>query len=1017
MLKKRSIIFLSLLILGILLLSSCFLKPPVTEGILKGQVIVPEGTLQAKDLTGQALPDATVNIIDPVTGAIIATTVTDADGYYQVFVPAGGPYLLQVVKDEVVILQITPQVEVGIEYDLGTADCNTTAVALIALAMMDAGADLADINLADIAADPNFDDVLSNVTSIIEAGGDPTESAVIEQAVEDFLSPPAPAPPALSSAKEINSYKFEEVANAALSSDVIGTVDFGAHTVALTVPYGTNLTALVATFELSASAAAKIGSTEQVSGTTANDFTSPVTYTVTAEDSSTQDWVVTVTVAIGPLHHFNITGYPATVIAGVTFASDVVVTAYDADNNVKTDYTGEVYFTSIDGSAALPYTLGSKYTFTAGDNGVHTFSGEGFILKTAGLQNITLTDGTVSVGSSTITVNPAVADYFKVTGTASMTAGSSNTITITAYDQYDNVATGYSGDKTLTFSGASSSSGPVTSPTCSNKSSADINFASDTVITFTDGVGTSTMKLYKAETAHVKATEGSIATSDSNDLDVDVSAGSLNYVKVEDTAGGAGSEVTTHSMTADETFIVYAAGYDAYGNYKNDQSVNWTGTGVCDSKLSPVSGTFTTFTPTGEGTGAITADHATVTDDTTGTITVWNLIVTYNGNGNTSGTAPIDSNNPHASGEEVTVLDKGNLVKTGYTFVGWNTQADGSGTDRAVGSTFILGASNVTLYAKWTINTYTVTFDSKGGTAVVSQTVDHGGKATEPTEPTRTGYTFGGWYKESGCTNVWDFTTDTVTADVTLYAKWTINTYTVIYNGNGNTGGTVPVDSSSPYEYGATVTVLDNTGTLVRTDYTFDGWNTQADGNGTGRAVGSTFILGASNVTLYAKWTSLTTYSLRDIGPAGGLIFYINPNYLTDGWQYLEAAPSDQIEDTQWGCYGTLITGADGTAVGTGEQNTIDIENGCATAGTAADICANLNLGGYSDWFLPSKDELNLMYTNLKLELVGDFYSTIYWSSSEASANSAWYQHFMDGKPFSYEKKYGYGNVRAARAF
>jgi hypothetical protein len=110
-----------------------------------------------------------VNIIDPVTGDIIATTVTDANGYYQVFVPAGGPYLLQVVKDGVVILQITPQVEVGIEYDLGTADCSTTAVALIALAMMDAGANLADINLADIAADPNFDDVLSSVTSIIEA--------------------------------------------------------------------------------------------------------------------------------------------------------------------------------------------------------------------------------------------------------------------------------------------------------------------------------------------------------------------------------------------------------------------------------------------------------------------------------------------------------------------------------------------------------------------------------------------------------------------------------------------------------------------------------------------------------------------------------------------------------------------------------------------------------------------------------------------------------------------------------
>ena len=63
MLKKRNLIFLSLLILGVLLITSCLPKPPVTEGILKGQVMVPEGTLQTKDLTGQALPDATINII------------------------------------------------------------------------------------------------------------------------------------------------------------------------------------------------------------------------------------------------------------------------------------------------------------------------------------------------------------------------------------------------------------------------------------------------------------------------------------------------------------------------------------------------------------------------------------------------------------------------------------------------------------------------------------------------------------------------------------------------------------------------------------------------------------------------------------------------------------------------------------------------------------------------------------------------------------------------------------------
>jgi len=195
MLKKRNLLFLSLLIMSVLLLSSCFSNPPATEGILKGQVMVPEGTIQAKDLTGQALPDATVNIIDLETGAIIATAVTDANGYYQVSVPAGGPYLLEAVKNEVKVQQITPTVEVNTEYDLGTADCMTTAAALIAQAMMDAGDNPADIDCAAIIADPNFDDVSNIVCDTIKDGGDPTASADVEQAVEDFLNPaPAPAP-------------------------------------------------------------------------------------------------------------------------------------------------------------------------------------------------------------------------------------------------------------------------------------------------------------------------------------------------------------------------------------------------------------------------------------------------------------------------------------------------------------------------------------------------------------------------------------------------------------------------------------------------------------------------------------------------------------------------------------------------------------------------------------------------------------------------------------------------------
>jgi uncharacterized repeat protein (TIGR02543 family) len=129
----------------------------------------------------------------------------------------------------------------------------------------------------------------------------------------------------------------------------------------------------------------------------------------------------------------------------------------------------------------------------------------------------------------------------------------------------------------------------------------------------------------------------------------------------------------------------------------------------------------------------------------------------------------------------------------------------------------------------------------------------------------RTGSTFAGWNTASngGGTSYNSGATFTVgTANVVLYAQWTLNpTYTVTYNGNGNTGGTVPTDANN-YQQDVTVTVLDNTGSLTKTDYTFAGWNTAANGSGTSYNAGATFPMGTSNVILYAQWTSNPTYTV-----------------------------------------------------------------------------------------------------------------------------------------------------------
>ena len=149
----------------------------------------------------------------------------------------------------------------------------------------------------------------------------------------------------------------------------------------------------------------------------------------------------------------------------------------------------------------------------------------------------------------------------------------------------------------------------------------------------------------------------------------------------------------------------------------------------------------------------------------------------------------------------------------------------------------------------------------------------------------------------------------------------------------------------------------------------------------------------------------------------GGIIFYLDGS-----GGGLIAAPTDQSSGAEWGCDGTIISGADGTAIGTGAQNTIDIEAGCSTAGTAADICANLVLSGYTDWFLPSKDELNLMYQNigqgnaLGLGNVGGFAGAYYWSSTEYNTTNAYYFYFYNGYAY-YSSKNSTYSVRAVRAF
>ena len=140
--------------------------------------------------------------------------------------------------------------------------------------------------------------------------------------------------------------------------------------------------------------------------------------------------------------------------------------------------------------------------------------------------------------------------------------------------------------------------------------------------------------------------------------------------------------------------------------------------------------------------------------------------VTLNTNGGTINSGNVTG---YTYGQGATLPTADDMTYAGHTFKGWYDNKALTGNPVTEISATDTGKKE--FYAKWTLNTYTVTFDSQGGSKVDSQTVSHGGTVTEPTAPTYEGYTFGGWYTEAGCTTEYDFTT-AVTESLTLYAKW-----------------------------------------------------------------------------------------------------------------------------------------------------------------------------------------------------------------------------------------------------
>ena len=215
-------------------------------------------------------------------------------------------------------------------------------------------------------------------------------------------------------------------------------------------------------------------------------------------------------------------------------------------------------------------------------------------------------------------------------------------------------------------------------------------------------------------------------------------------------------------------------------------------------------------------------------------------------------------------------LSANTFTRTGYSFAGWATSANGAkiyDNGQPVSNLTATANGTVNLYAKWTANTYSVKFNANTGSGSMSNESFTYGTAKSLTANafTRTGYTFSGWATSATGAKVYNDKqsvsnlTETAGATVNLYAKWTANTYAVKFNANGGSGTML----NESFAYGTAKALTANA--FTRTGYTHSGWATSANGAkvyDNGQPVSNLTATANGTVNLYAKWTA-NTYSVK----------------------------------------------------------------------------------------------------------------------------------------------------------
>jgi uncharacterized repeat protein (TIGR02543 family) len=484
---------------------------------------------------------------------------------------------------------------------------------------------------------------------------------------------------------------------------------------------------------------------------------------------------------------------------------------------------------------------------------------------------------------------------------------------------------------------------------------------------------------------------------------------------------GLGAAFTTSTIVTDNITVyavwspvTYTVTFDKNGGNTDaspsEMSADYgTTLGSLPAEPTKTGHTFEGWNTQSNGLGTTFADSTVITGDIT-VYAVWEPVtykVTFDKNGGDTGASPSEM-----SADYGTTL--GSLpaepTKPGHTFEGWNTQSNSLGT---VFTASTVVTDNVTVYAMWELATYTVIFDKNGGdtdatptskTAVYGTSVD-----SLPGEPTRIGHTFEGWNLQANGLGTAFTASTAISEDITVYAVWSPVTYTVTFDKNG--GDTEASPTSKTADYGTSIDSLP--AEPSKEDYTFEGWNTQADGLGTAFSA-STIVTG--DVTVYAVWKEIVLVPTGTLLDAEQGSDFTGVLYYRDNKLYYNQESNGKWTGESWVGNGTqgriAIDGSDnvhaayttsddkiGYNVFDGnswatevliESNNFGRTGACSKADIAVDASGKAHIT-YTDTHGSTGDDIphpDIMYAN---NTVGNFEKTlVYRGNQDFSSSGSW---------------------------